>query len=139
MRDEASSRALARSRAQAMRKRLSPPEAKLWVALRSLRAEGLHFRRQAPFRGYILDFVCFSRRLVVEVDGAQHTQAAQAAHDEVRDRVLEREGFRTLRVTGSDVLNRLASVMDGILAVLETRPTPHSLRSRVPPPHKGEG
>jgi very-short-patch-repair endonuclease len=41
--------------------------------LKRLRERGFHFRRQRPFRAYYLDFVCFDRRLVVEVDGGQHT------------------------------------------------------------------
>jgi very-short-patch-repair endonuclease len=57
-------------------------------------AEGarFHIRRQAPFRGYFLDFVCFERRLVVELDGSQHGEDDQADHDFVRDLVLKREG-----------------------------------------------
>jgi very-short-patch-repair endonuclease len=59
-------------RAREMRKALTPPEARLWAGLKRLRAEGFHFRRQAPFRGYFLDFVCHGRRLVIEVDGRSH-------------------------------------------------------------------
>lgn len=55
------------ARARAMRKALTPAEARLWVALRELRRDGLHFRRQAPMRGYILDFFCWDRGVIVEV------------------------------------------------------------------------
>jgi very-short-patch-repair endonuclease len=44
----------------------------MWSFLKRLRAEGFHFRRQAPFRGYFLDFVCHAQRLVIEVDGRMH-------------------------------------------------------------------
>ena len=44
------------AKAREMRKAMTPAEARPWVALRSLRSEGLHFRKQAPFRGYYLDF-----------------------------------------------------------------------------------
>jgi len=97
-------------------------------------------RRQAPFRGYFLDFVCFSRRLVIEVDGGHHTEEAQAAHDAVRDAVLAHHGFETLRFWASSVAGDLDSVMDNIVLALERRPQfPTRIASRSVPPHEGEG
>ena len=124
------------AKARAMRKALTPPEARLWVQLKLLRARGFHFRRQSPFRGYILDFVCFDRRLVVEVDGVTHTVEAQAAKDRVRDAVLAREGFTTLRFDNAAVRDELDGVMTTVLTHLEVLPT-RSLRDH--PPHEGEG
>ncbi len=121
------------ARARAMRKALTPPEARLWVDLKRLRADGFHFRRQAPFRGYFLDFVCFSCRLVVEVDGIGHDHEVQARHDEVRGGVLAREGFRTLRFTNADVRDRLGAVLDAILGAL-AEAGPHPAASRPPSP-----
>ncbi len=57
-------------RARELRKQMTPQETRLWLRLRALRPQGLHFRRQSPLKGYFLDFVCFERRLVVEIDGA---------------------------------------------------------------------
>ncbi len=124
------------ARARAMRKALTPPEARLWVQLKLLRAQGFHFRRQAPFRGYYLDFVCFDRRLVIEVDGVTHAVEAQANRDRVRDAVLAGEGFTTLRFDNAAVRDDLDGVMAGIMGALEALPT-RSLRDY--PPHKGEG
>jgi len=124
------------AKARAMRKALTPPEARLWVQLKLLCARGFHFRRQSPFRGYILDFVCFDRRLVVEVDGVTHTVEAQAAKDKVRDAVLASEGFTTLRFDNAAVRDELGGVMTAVLAHLEALPT-RSLRDH--PPHEGEG
>jgi very-short-patch-repair endonuclease len=124
------------AKARAMRKALTPPEARLWGQLKLLRARGFHFRRQTPFRGYILDFVCFDRRLVVEVDGVTHTVDAQAVKDRVRDAVLAREGFTTLRFDNAAVRDELDSVMTAVLAHLEALPT-RSLRDHLP--HEGEG
>ena len=90
-------------RAQQLRGSLTPTEARLWSGLKRLRAEGFHFRRQVPFRGYILDFVCHARKLVVEVDGGPHLGDSQVAHDRVRDAVLAREGYRTLRFWNHEV------------------------------------
>ncbi|MEG0819812.1 MAG: endonuclease domain-containing protein, partial [Brevundimonas sp.] len=111
------------AKARAMRKALTPPEARLWVQLKLLRAQGFHFRRQAPFRGYILDFVCFERRLAVEVDGVTHTIEARAAKDRVRDAVLANEGFTTLRFDNAAVRDELDGVMTAVLARLEALPT----------------
>jgi len=63
---------LPNDKARELRKRLTPQEVKLWVKLRELKPLGFHFRRQAPIGSYIVDFVSFSARIVIEVDGGQH-------------------------------------------------------------------
>jgi very-short-patch-repair endonuclease len=120
-------------RARELRRNMSEPEVMLWSRLKKLRAEGYAIRRQFPFRGYFLDFACLSRRLVIEVDGSQHGDDRQAEHDFVRDRVLERQGFRVLRFWTGDVRRDLAGVMDQIIAALEASPKAHQARqSRTP-------
>ena len=59
-----------------MRKVLTPAELKLWNELRAHRLMGLGFRRQFPIAGYIVDFACPEKKLVLEVDGSQHAGAA---------------------------------------------------------------
>jgi very-short-patch-repair endonuclease len=122
-------------RAREFRKNLTPQEARLWIALRALRAAGFHFRRQAPFRGYYLDFVCFSRRLVVEVDGGGHNEEVQTVHDGVRDAILKRQGFQTLRVWNSDINTNLDGVITDVLAALRSthlRPSASSADQKIP-------
>jgi very-short-patch-repair endonuclease len=106
-------------RARELRRNMSEPEIMLWSRLRRLRDRGFHIRRQAPFHGYYLDFVCHTRRVVIEVDGAQHGSDAQADHDAIRDRVLKSGGYRVLRFWASDVRADLGSIMDRIIGVLE--------------------
>jgi len=106
-------------RAHDLRNSMTEPEVILWSRLKRLRARGFHFRRQAPFRGCYLDFVCFERRLVFEVDGGHHSEFQQAAHDAIRDAVLDREGFRVLRYWNRDVRQNLDGVTASILAALE--------------------
>jgi very-short-patch-repair endonuclease len=125
-------------RARAMRKAMTPPEARMWANLKRLRSEGFHFRRQAPFKGYYLDFVCFQRRLVIEVDGQTHLSDDQIRHDRIRDAVLAREGFTTLRFDNAAIRDNIDGVMDFIRAKLGDFPTLASLRAAVPP-HEGEG
>ncbi|MDP1735969.1 MAG: DUF559 domain-containing protein [Caulobacter sp.] len=107
------------SRARELRANMTPMEVRPWKRPRTLRAEGLHFRRQTPFRGYYLDFVCFSRRLVVELDRGQHSDEPQEAHDTVRDAVLKREGFQVLRFWNSQVRENMDGVMYNIRLSLE--------------------
>ena len=131
---------------------MSEAEVMLWSRLKLLRERGYRFRRQAPFRGYFLDFVCYQRRLVVEVDGGQHSDDRQSEHDFVRDQVLARHGFRVLRFWAGEVRRDLTTVVERIVAALEDQaPTrneradpeaprlgPHSptlLATRAVPPH----
>jgi very-short-patch-repair endonuclease len=114
------------ARARALRRAATPPEVRLWSFLRTLRAEGYHFRRQAPFLGYVLDFVCYRSRLVIEVDGAQHGMAVQMARDAERDARLAREGFCVVRFLAPDVLGNLEGVACAIRQALAacSAPTP---------------
>ncbi len=121
-----------------MRKTLSPPEARLWVGLKALRREGYHFRRQAPVRGYFLDFVCFSHRLVIEADGESRETEDRAQRDRIRDAVFAQEGFRTVRFDNAMIRDNLGDVVDFVRRELGNFPTRAPLRSAVPP-HEGEG
>ena len=107
---------MANENARALRKTMTPQEVKLWVHLRRLRAQGFHFRRQAPLEGYILDFVCFKQRLIVEVDGSQHGEAAGLAHDAKRDAHFGVPGFLTLRFWNPEIDENLESVVETIIA-----------------------
>ena len=69
-----------------MRADATKAENVLWQALRNRQLEGLKFKRQAPLGGYILDFVCFEARLIVEVDGGQHSESKR---DMQRDAYLK--------------------------------------------------
>ncbi|MBN2408270.1 MAG: DUF559 domain-containing protein [Candidatus Aminicenantes bacterium] len=57
--------------ARALRKRSTEAENLLWKKLRAKRLNGLKFRRQEPIGGYIVDFVCFERKVIIELDGGQ--------------------------------------------------------------------
>jgi very-short-patch-repair endonuclease len=124
---------VASTRARRLRKAMTPHEVKLWVHLRALReAHGVHFRRQVPRLGYILDFACLRAGLVVEVDGGQHG----GMRDQIRDRRLRDAGLRVLRVWNNEVDENLDGVMEAIVAAVVSPPT--ALRA-VPPPRSGEG
>ena len=113
-------------------------EVKLWVHLRTWKHRGYHFRRQAPRDGYILDFVCLSQRLIVEVDGGQHNVDHHALKDSERDAHFEKQGFKILRFWNADVDANLRGVLETIDKELRVHsyPTP---ALRADPPPTGEG
>jgi very-short-patch-repair endonuclease len=78
--------------ARALRHASTDAERMLWQHLRGGRL-GLKFRRQHPIPPYIADFCCVSAKLVVELDGSQHSEAT----DRERTRYLESQGWRVLR------------------------------------------
>jgi len=100
--------------AKEMRKNLTPPEARLWQALRRRGLEGLKFRRQHPIGPFILDFYCVSAKLGVEIDGAVHTLGDNPARDENRDLWLERHGVTVLRIEARYVRDQLDAVLTEI-------------------------
>jgi very-short-patch-repair endonuclease len=74
--------------------------------------DGVKFRRQQPIENYIVDFVSFKKRLVIELDGSQH--AIDKQRDMERDRFLQDNGFNVLRFWNNDVLSNI----DGVLEVI---------------------
>jgi very-short-patch-repair endonuclease len=84
-----------------------------WRHLRAHRLDGQKFRRQQPIGIYIVDFVHFSSRVVVEVDGGQHSSNPK---DEERDAWLKSQGFKVLRLWNDDVLLRTEVVLEVIWA-----------------------
>jgi very-short-patch-repair endonuclease len=112
---------LANEIARKLRKRLTLQEVKLWVKLRKLKPLGFRFRRQAPIGPYIVDFVSFTSRLVIEADGGQHNMASGIRSDHVRDDFLRSQRFRVLRFWNSDIDANLEGVMETIFVALKER------------------
>ena len=109
------------TRARRLRGNATDAERKLWAELRLLRRLGFHFRRQAPFQRYTLDFVEHSAKLVIELDGGQHGEPEYRRRDEVRDALLEREGYYTVRIWNGEVDTDMNGVMETIHRVLQMR------------------
>ncbi len=95
--------------ARTLRKNSTDAEKILWYNIRAKQLEGLKFRRQEPIGRYVVDFVCFERNLIIELDGGQH--AIDREKDIERDCWLKNEGFRVLRFWNNDVLNNLEGVI----------------------------
>jgi very-short-patch-repair endonuclease len=115
-------------RARRLRREMTPAERRLWRVLRESFPDA-YFRKHAPIRHYIVDFVSHRAKLVVEVDGGQHSEDV----DRDRTAILESEGYRVIRFWNNEVLGN----PDGVWSVLDrvlTEPHPHPNL-----PHRGGG
>lgn len=119
--------------ARKLRKRLTDAETILWSRLRGRQLDGQKFRRQHPIKAYVVDFACVEVRLVVEVDGATHSTDAEREHDEIRSRVLTREGWRIIRVSNNDIYRNLHGTLETILRGARCAPSvPDYVRDTSP-------
>ena len=98
--------------AKSLRKNATRVETILWSQLRAKQFEGLKFRRQQPIDEFIVDFVCFEKKLIIELDGGQHAQARE--EDRKRDKSLTEKGYTVLRFWNNEVLENLAGVLEVI-------------------------
>ncbi|HSQ62696.1 MAG TPA: endonuclease domain-containing protein [Polyangiaceae bacterium] len=105
------------SRARALRARHTASEARLWHMLRRNR-QGAHFRRQHPVGPFYVDFICLTRGLVIEIDGAVHDDPDVAFADARRQEALEALGLRVLRFSAGEVERDLGGVLWRIRAAL---------------------
>ena len=78
---------------------------------------GYKFRRQQPIGPYIVDFVSFERKVIIEVDGGQHSQ--QTEYDAERTAWLSAQGYRVLRFWNNQISEEVEAVKAGILKVLK--------------------
>lgn len=101
--------------ARKMRKTMTEAELKLWNEIRAHRLMGLGFRRQLPIAGFIVDFACPEKRLVIEIDGSQHGDAQNAEADMARAAKLEALGWTILRFWNDDVLRDIDGVCQHIV------------------------
>ena len=109
--------------ARRLRQKATDAESALWQQVRASRLGGHKFRRQAAIGRYIVDFVCFETRLIVEVDGGQH--AERQRQDAQRTAWLASQGFRVLRFWNTEVLGDVEAVKAVIArACSETPPSP---------------
>ena len=120
-------------RAKALRRVMTDAEKHLWYHLRAHRVFGTKFKRQKPIGPYIVDFACPALRLVIEIDGGQHSEEAE--YDHLRDTWLHKRGYTVLRFWNNEVMKNMEGVLETIAAaVRHDVPSPPS-----PLPKSGEG
>jgi very-short-patch-repair endonuclease len=111
-------------RARSLRRALTPAEFTLWSRIRARQLDGFKFVRQEPIDRYYVDFVCRERRVIVELDGGQHSERAE---DRQRDAQLRALGYRVIRLWNNDVIENLDGVLATLLSELEKQPLTPSL------------
>jgi very-short-patch-repair endonuclease len=104
--------------ARGLRQRQTDAEKALWVKLRNRQLQRVKFRRQQPMGSYIVDFVSFERRLIVEIDGGQHNEDKRKKRDAERTTKLEESGYRVIRFWNNEVLVNLEGVLEKIQEAL---------------------
>jgi very-short-patch-repair endonuclease len=107
------------SRSRQLRRESSTPERLLWSKLRNGRCAGWKFRRQEPVGRYVVDFLCASIRLIVELDGRSHDE--REAEDNARQTYLEQMGFLVVRVGNDRLISDLDGVAEAIADACEER------------------
>jgi len=99
--------------ARDLKKNSTDVERKLWHRLRSRNFFNLKFRRQEPIDKYIVDFVCYEKKLIIELDGGQHNEFMEK--DIPRTEALQEQGYKIIRFWNNEVLNNI----DGVLILIK--------------------
>jgi very-short-patch-repair endonuclease len=111
--------------ARALRKDSTLAERRLWKNLRGRRYAMFRFRRQETIGEYIVDFVCFDAKLIIEADGGQHGE--NSTKDAKRTSHLESRGYRVLRFWNNEILGNTDAVLEHIYRTLINTPHPNPL------------
>jgi very-short-patch-repair endonuclease len=104
--------------ARQLRRSQTDAERALWARLRNKQLESVKFRRQQPLGTYIVDFLSFERKIVVEVDGGQHNEREARERDQQRAAWLKERGYQVLRFWNNEVLVNMEGVLEKIREVL---------------------
>ena len=119
-------------RAKELRRNETDAERLMWSWLRAKQINGIKFRRQQPIGGYIVDFVSFEKKLIIEIDGGQHNFDNNRENDRVRTEWFEAQGYRVIRFWNTDVYTNREGVLYKVVEAMED---PHP----DPLPSQGEG
>jgi 7-keto-8-aminopelargonate synthetase-like enzyme/very-short-patch-repair endonuclease len=105
-----------KTKARILRQNSTEVEKKLWQELRGSRLQNHKFRRQMPLGNYIADFVCWDSKLIIELDGGQHSERQE--YDKIRTEYLEGLNFKVIRFWNNEVNENMESVLQSIASIL---------------------
>lgn len=125
------------SQSKTLKKQMTDAERLLWYYLRG--RKDYSFRKQAPIGNYIVDFLCVKKKLIIELDGAQHGDITHQLHDRERDNFLMAQGYRILRFWNDEVFKNMDNVLDAISLYLNNDESSHPLSAMPTSPAKGGG
>ena len=101
-------------RAKELRQTETEAEQIIWSWLRTKKLNGVKFRRQEAVDKYIVDFVSFEKKLIIEIDGGQHSLEENRINDKARTEWLQSQGFRLIRFWNNEVSSNLDGVITRI-------------------------
>jgi len=107
--------------ARQLRKNMTPQERKLWSLIRNKQFYGYRFNRQCPFRNYVLDFICCSKKIVIEIDGGQHNEDTNSEYDKTRTELLNSLGYKVVRFWNNEIDNNIEGVYQKLKEVFEIK------------------
>ena len=102
---------------------MTEAEKKLWYKIRNKQL-GVKFRKQQPIGKYIVDFVCFNKKLIIEIDGGHHFASEK---DKLRDLWFKNQGYKILRFWNSEVLKNIDRVIHKIIKEISPSPFSHPI------------
>jgi len=108
-------------RRRELRNNPTQEESLLWSRLKNSQT-GFKFRRQHSIGGYIVDFYCASKRVVVELDGSQHLQKENLEYDKIRSKYFEGLGVKVLRFTNAKINTNINEVVEEIINFMFSTP-----------------
>ena len=104
--------------ARQLRQADNDAEALMWLELKARQLGGFKFVRHFPIGPHFADFLCRSERVVIEIDGSQHSESL---HDMRRDQFMAGQGYSIMRFWNTDVFRERDAVCETILAALQGR------------------
>ena len=107
--------------ARNFRKNMTEAENRMWYFLRDRRLNGYKFIREMAIDPYIADFVCRSKKVIIEIDGAQHAEEQAIKYDKKRTEFLEKNGYKVIRFWNAEVFGDINGVLEAILAFLKEK------------------
>ena len=108
-----------KNNARQLRKNMTEAEQLLWYRLRRKQLLGVQFNRQKPIGSYIVDFYSSKARLVIEIDGSQHSEEIHNKNDVIRDQYLQSQGLTVLRFDNLQVLKEIDSVVEVVYQTIK--------------------
>jgi very-short-patch-repair endonuclease len=100
--------------ARNLRRQQTDAERVIWYHIRNRQIAGAKFKRQIPLGRYIVDFISYENKLIIEIDGGQHNEDLKKQNDKERTKWFEMKGYTVLRFWNNDVLNNINEVLEVI-------------------------
>ena len=117
--------------ARQLRKAMTEAEKILWYYLQKKQFHNLKFQRQQIIGNYIVDFICFEKKLIIELDGGQHNETNHMESDKKRDEFLQSQGFKIIRIWNNDIFENIDSVLEYLEQIITDTNIPPHRRGRL--------